>query len=133
TMTLHRAGESGGPRALEDIGPYTVWRITNSSGDVLDEYVKLHRPGLDAARRHLILQHYGAPTPYIDVTRDIRVAEWFAFNRIKVEDTGLATNGVVDPPYRDPAVLVFLALDGLAPVVDTERLTTPHESLRPHR
>ena len=84
-------------------------------------------------RRNLILQHYGAPTPFVDVTHDIRVAEWFALNQISVQESGLSTSGMVASPFRASAIFVFLALDGLAPIVDTERLTTPEESLRPHR
>lgn len=133
TMTLYMGGQSGGLRAFEDMGPYTVWRVTDTDGAVLDEYVKLHRPGHDNVRRNLILQHYGAPTPFVDVTHDIRVAEWFALNQISVQEGGLSMSGMVDSPFRHSAIFVFLALDGLVPIVDTERLTTPEESLRPHR
>jgi hypothetical protein len=133
TMTLHLAGQSGGLRALEDLGPYTIWRVTDADGAVLDEYVKYHRPGHDSVRRHLILQHYGAPTPFVDVTHDVRIAEWFALHQISVQEDGLSSGGMVDPPYREPAIFVFLTLDGLVPIVDTGQLTTPEEALRPHR
>jgi hypothetical protein len=133
TMQLFMAGSSGQKRAFEDTGPATLWTITDSDGVVLDRYVKLHRPGHDNVRRNLILQHYGAPTPFIDVTHDIRVAEWFALNRVDVEEDGLSTSGMVGQPFREPAIFVFLVLDGLTPIVDTEALTTPDEALRPHR
>jgi len=133
TMTMYMAGKSGGPRAFEDMGPYSVYRVTGTDGALHDEYVKFHRPGHDSVRRNLILQHYGAPTPFVDVTHDIRVAEWFALNQMSVQSNGLSTSGMVDAPFRSSAIFVFFALDGLVPIVDTEQLTTEAESLRPHR
>jgi hypothetical protein len=133
TMTMHHAGGSQGARALEDIGPYTLWTVTGADGAVIDRYQKFHRPGHDSVRRNLILQHYGAPTSFIDVTRDVTVAEWFAFNRITVGPNGLTTSGLTIAPYRESAIFVFMVLDGLAPIVNTEQLTTAEEALRPHR
>jgi hypothetical protein len=133
TMELFATGSSGPRRAFEDMGPAVLWTITDAEGVVLDRYVKLHRLGHDSVRRNLILQHYGAPTPFIDVTHDIRVAEWFALNRINVREYGLATSGMVGQPFRESAIFVFLVLDGLTPIVDTEELATPEEALRPHR
>jgi hypothetical protein len=34
-------------------------------------------------RLNTILQHYGAPTHYINLTHDFRVAAWFALHRAK--------------------------------------------------
>ncbi len=133
TMSLHMGGFSGEQRAFEDLQPYTVWNVTDHSGEVVDTYVKLHRPGHDSVRRNLILQHYGAPTSYIDVTRDIRVAEWFALNRISIGHDGLSISDRVERPHRTAAIFVFTVMDGLAPVVDTASLTTEEEALRPHR
>lgn len=133
TMTMQFAGSSDGPRAFQDNGPYTVWTVTGPDGEVIDRYQKFHRPGHDSVRRNLILQHYGAPTTFIDVTHDVSVAEWFAFNKISVDSNGLTTSGNVVAPYRNPTIFVFLVLDGLAPVVNTEQLITEEEALRPHR
>jgi hypothetical protein len=133
TMALHFAGASNETRAFKDMGPCTVWTVTAPDGSVIDQYQKFHRPGHDSVRRNLILQHYGAPTSFIDVTHEVRVAEWFAFNRIAVDPSGLTTSGAEAAPHSNSAIFVFLVLDGLAPVVNTEQLTTEEEALRPHR
>jgi hypothetical protein len=121
------------PRAFDGVEPHSVWTITGSDGTVIDTYVKRHNLAFDNVRRNLVLQHYGAPTPYIDVTHDIKVAEWFAFNKITVEPTGLSTSGEVPAPFNDSAIYVLLVPEGLAPMVDTGQLVTPDQALRPHR
>ncbi len=128
------AGDSSDlPRAFDGVEPHSVLTVTGSDGSVIDTYVKRHNLGFGNVRRNLILQHYGAPTPYIDVTRDIRVAEWFAFNKITVEPTGLSTSGMLPAPFSGSAIYVFFVPEGLAPMVDTEHLVTPDQALRPHR
>jgi hypothetical protein len=127
---------SGGPtanRALEDMGPYTRYEVIDSEGNLLDEYIKQHRPGYDTVRRNLVLQHYGAPTPYIDVTDGIRIAEWFALNTLTINADGLSTIGTLKAPFRKSAIFVFLVLQDLAPIVDTVALVDTNKSLRPHR
>lgn len=133
SMSFHMAGDKEGPRGFEDMGPYTVWQGTTADGKIFDRYMKRHRPGHDSVRRSLILQHYGSPTPFIDVTYDIRVAEWFAFNSVRVGNDGLTTSGQIDVRSGKPAIFAFLVLDGLAPLIATEHLVTPEEALRPHR
>ncbi|MES2940171.1 MAG: FRG domain-containing protein [Pseudomonadota bacterium] len=120
-------------RAFHGVGLESVWTVTGADGTVQDRYVKRHALGRDDVRRNLVLQHYGAPTSYVDVTRDIKVAEWFAFNKITVEETGLSASGMLRAPFRDPVIFVFLVPQGMAPLVDTEHLTSPGEALRPHR
>jgi len=133
TFELYFSGDSGSSRIAQDLGPSTKWTITDAAGNLLDEYIKLHRPGFDTVRRNLILQHYGAPTPFVDVTHDILIAEWFALNRVTIGADGLSTSGMVEAPFDEPIIYVFLVLDGLTPFVNTEELVTPEQSLRPHR
>jgi hypothetical protein len=130
---LYFLGDSGDSRIAQDLGPATKWTITDTTGAVLDEYIKLHRPGFDSVRRNLVLQHYGAPTPFVDVTHDIRIAEWFALNQIGIAKDGLSTSGRVGSPFSKSIIFAFLVLDGLTPFVNTEELVTPEQSLRPHR
>jgi len=121
------------PRAFDGVEPHSVWTVTNPNGSVIDTYVKRHNLAFGNVRRNLVLQHYGAPTPYIDVTRDIRVAEWFAFNKMTVEPNGLSTSGMLPTPFSDSAIYAFLVPEGLVPMVETESLVTPDQALRPHR
>ena len=132
TMSLSFSGDAAGGRAFSDMGPTTHWRITTSDGELIDENVKHCRPGHETARRNLVLQHYGAPTALVDVTRDVRVAAWFATNQLTVGQDGLSDAGELT--NLDGAVIyVFLALDGLTPVIETGQLVRPDEALRPHR
>lgn len=124
---------NSGSRMFKDLGPFSRITITDTRGAVIDQYIKIHRPGFDTVRRNLILQHYGAPTPFVDVTHDIRIAEWFALNRISIGDKGLSTGAKVKAPFVDSIIYAFLVLDGLTPFVNTEQLVTPEQSLRPHR
>jgi hypothetical protein len=62
-----------------------------SIGD-FDEYapMMMNFLGTDAAYRHAVLQHYGAPTPTLDVTFDPLIALWFATHVFRSEGSGLA-------------------------------------------
>jgi hypothetical protein len=132
-MAMSFGGSSNQHRALDDLGPYTTWTISDSKGNTIDQYVKTYQLARDNIRRHLLLQHYGAPTPFVDVTRDPRIALWFALNHITVEKDGLAVSGRVEAPFDKAVIYVFLTLDGLAPVVKSEELIAPESALRPHR
>lgn len=133
SIAMAFSGERQPIRAFDDLGPYNEWTITDRDGNVTDRYIKKFRPGHDSVRRSLILQHYGAPTAFVDVTRDVRIAEWFALRKITVDSHGLSSSGRVDPPFSDPAIYVFLVPDGMVPVVHTESLVREDEALRPHR
>lgn len=133
TMQASFAGTAEVERAFADVGARTRWTIRDAAGTLLDEYVKVHRLGHDNVRRNLVLQHYGAPTPYVDVTRDIRVAEWFALHQFSVDGEGVARSQPLAGAAGGPCIFVFLVPEGMAPLVDTEALTRPEEALRPHR
>lgn len=133
TIGLAFGGNSGPNPAFEDLGPYTTYVIKDAEGRLVDEYIKRHYPGRDSVRRNLILQHYGAPTPYVDVTHDIRVAEWFALNDLAILSDGQLKSEIVKAPFRKPAIFVFLVLGDLSPIIDTQDLVEPSKSLRPHR
>lgn len=126
-------GDAGQKRGFEDLRPRTEWIITLPDGTVWDRYTKLLRPGQDSVRQNLVLQHYGAPTPFVDVTRDIRVAEWFALDRLHVDAHGVLTAERATGRSHAPVIYVLFSLEDLTPLVDTAELVTAEESLRPHR
>src|SRR6266404_429179 len=69
----------------DDHGPYGVGPgpITGHGfgySDSFDEFAiaQMNFLGESADHRHAVLQHYGAPTPALDITFDVRIALWFA-------------------------------------------------------
>jgi FRG domain len=133
TSSFAFSGRPASNRAFADMGPYMTYKATDGYGEILDEYVKRLRPAQDSVRRNLILQHYGAPTSFVDVTHDIKIAEWFALNKLRTSAVGLSTAGTVKAPFRNPAIFVFLVPCDLAALVDTADLVDSNQSLRPHR
>jgi hypothetical protein len=72
-------------------------------------------------------QHYGLPTPALDVTRDARVALWFALHSI----TGVGPNtSVVSPASGSDGVVYVIAGD---PGQYFGEKLTGEKALRPHR
>lgn len=68
-----------------DFGPYglppsPVPGHGFGSIDSFDEFgiAEMHFLGESDHHRHAVLQHYGAPTPVLDITFDPRIALWFA-------------------------------------------------------
>jgi hypothetical protein len=102
--------------------------LRQAHGRLSDEQV-----AATSVRRNLVLQHYGAPTPYIDVTHDIRVAAWFALNKLTTLPDGRLRSEIVQVPFRECAIFGFLVFGDLLPIIDTVELVQPNESLRPHR
>jgi hypothetical protein len=126
-------GETPGNPMFEDLGPTSRFTVYDAANNVIDEYVKVHRPGQDAARRALVLQHYGAPTPFVDVTRDIRVAEWFAVNRLQIGPEGITDTHPVESMSGDPVIFALLVPAGMGSFANTDELVEEAQSPRPHR
>lgn len=137
TASMYMAGR---PHAdvpgLRDLGPYTRVEVRAPDGALIDEYLKLYHPSLQGARQMLLLQHYGCPTPWIDVTHDPAVAMWFALHTVtKVSTATLkatrkyALHG--SPPPRWPVIYVFLLHERRHPITDTSKILDSTEFLRP--
>lgn len=119
-------------RGLEGLTARSHWKVQNDEGRIVDEFIKEFHPARDAVRAHLVLQHYGAPTPFLDVTRSVRVAEWFATNTIHVDPSGVMTSSD-SGPTQEAVIYALFVVDGLVPFVDTSELVSPDQALRPHR
>jgi hypothetical protein len=95
------------------------------SGPVLHRFTDKDDPV-----RHAILQHYGAPTPALDVSYDPRVAFWFATNRFRSDPSGIARYY----PSKEIGV-VYLIDTANATIVDLRQgdETLPTAGLRARR
>ena len=110
----------------------TVTKYFDEHGTSLGTSEKGHRPVHEDSRRNLILQHYGAPTPVVDVTSDHRVAEFFAFTKLQTQsDGGMTCQSVTD--VSSSVLYVLFVPEGMAPLYRSDVLLPPSEALRPAR
>ena len=125
------APDSSDPRSLEN----EMRSVTNhydAQGNLLGTSEKGHRLVHEDSRRNLILQHYGAPTPVVDVTSDHRVAEFFAFTKLQTgNDGGMRCEAVTD--LSASVLYVLFVPEGMAPLYRSENLLPQEEALRPSR
>ncbi|HTB73649.1 MAG TPA: FRG domain-containing protein, partial [Polyangiaceae bacterium] len=120
---------------IDDLGPYFLIEVIGADGKALDRYIKLHHPGLHGFRRSLLLQHYGCPTSWLDITHDPGMALWFAVHEMRKRDDGnfLARRVSAPDPSGWPTVYVFLLNSKLHPVIDTAAALRDSRALRPQR
>jgi len=108
---------------ISDLGPYSIFEVTDSGGRILDTYVKLHHPALAGARKMILLQHYGCKTPWIDITHDAETALWFALHELSLTAPDVYRADRVAAKSVDqskwPTVYVFVLHPKHHPVVDT--------------
>lgn len=71
-------------------------------------YIGYDHRNIEDKRRdfYALLQHYGAPTKYLDVTYDLRIALWFAIHQQRPLDERRVTYEVTDT--GENAIYVFL-------------------------
>jgi hypothetical protein len=126
------------PRQSSDQGVpclITWWVLDNQDRPVATIYQR-HSAGWSSVKRSLLLQHYGCPTAALDVTRNPRVAAWFALHRLEGKH-GLLAASPVEWPRRDPTswptIYVFFTLERALSVIDSARLLEDTDALRPVR
>jgi hypothetical protein len=110
------------PGHFEELGLSTM--LLDSEGN---EEVNDSRPGFGGLQRSFFFQHYGLPSPVLDITHSLDVALFFAQNRVR--EGRMVPIGSDDHP-----VLYLLALD---PTIDrclySAQLLRDHKLLRPIR
>jgi len=98
---------------------------------------RTNQQGITSYQRGLLLQQYGAPSAYLDVTSDPLIAAWFATHKCEMLSPGMMT-------FRDyawnnpspecwPTVYVFPLVDGLHPLMKLEAIMAGSNALRPSR
>jgi hypothetical protein len=93
--------------------------------------------GISSYQRGLLLQQYGAPSAYLDITSDPIVAAWFSVHSCSNnEDKKLIFQSYSweDPdPACWPTIFVFPLVKGLHPYLDLASILAGSDALRPER
>jgi len=92
--------------------------------------------GLESYQRGLILQQYGAPSAYLDITHDYNVAAWFATNKCYISNGKMSYNDYCwhgKPPEEWPTIYVFPLVKGLHTYLDLGSILTGSGAKRPER
>ncbi len=97
----------------------------------------ISREGLGAYQRGLVLQQYGAPSAFLDITSDELIAAWFAVNSCQLSaDSKMKYSGhswVGDDARLWPTIFVFPLVKGLHPFLNLGSILEGSGALRPKR
>ncbi|MEJ7811465.1 MAG: FRG domain-containing protein [Gemmatimonadaceae bacterium] len=121
---------------VPDPGWESQWDVRDAEGRPVDRFTKAWHVGLSSYQRGLVLQHYGCPTAWLDITRDPMTALWFALH----EMTETPEGHVVKPctwegsdRARWPTVMIFTLVPGAHTFLDTGTILQGTPALRPQR
>lgn len=92
--------------------------------------------GLESYQRGLILQQYGAPSAYLDITHDYSVAAWFATKKCTVTNGKMAYSDYSwhgKTPEEWPTIYVFPLVKGLHTYLDLGSILAGSGAKRPER
>lgn len=97
----------------------------------------LSEESLTSFQRGLLLQQYGAPSAYLDITSDHTVAAWFATQRCKQSNSGRLTfnshSWTSEAQSSWPTIFVFPLTKGLHPYLNLDSILSTSKALRPIR
>lgn len=93
--------------------------------------------GLTTFQRGLLLQQYGAPSAYLDITSAPLTAAWFATNKcVQMKDGEWIFSNhkwSSENPVEWPTVFVFPLVEGVHPFLRLSSILPPDLALRPQR
>ena len=93
--------------------------------------------GLTSFQRGLLLQQYGAPSAYLDITSDSVTAAWFAVHACDQTEEGVlnfsARSWAGDEAATWPTIFVFPLAVGSHPFLDLSSILPSDLALRPKR
>jgi hypothetical protein len=135
-MSLSMSGRHPKAPQVEDIGMTTLVQYIKANGEVTYQFEKRYHFGFSSYLKGLIMQHYGAPTSWIDITRDLKIALWFASQRL-FHENGKLKSTQLDWTSNDksswPVIYVFPLIKGLHQFLDSAAMLRETDSLRPQR
>lgn len=114
--------------------------ITNNGSNVSNNKVAgvaaVDLNGLESYQRGLLLQQYGAPSAYLDITHDHTVAAWFATRKCSMSDGKMvykehSWSGTDSDEW--PTIYVFPMVKGLHPYLDLNSILAGSDAKRPER
>jgi hypothetical protein len=94
------------------------------------------RVGLGSYQRGLLLQQYGAPSAYLDITHDYSIAAWFATRKCAMTDGKMLYSEHSwgeENPDKWPTIYVFPLVKGLHPYLDLNSILTNSGAQRAER
>lgn len=94
-----------------------------------------HR-GLESYQKGLLLQQYGAPSAYLDITSDYTVAAWFATRKCTFSEGKMVYKEHLwheKPPEEWPTIYIFPLIRGLHPYLDLTSIIADSKATRPER
>jgi hypothetical protein len=113
------------------------WQSTRTyfdeAGNVSRSDVREYEVERQELKQGLILQHYGVPSPYLDITSDPATALWFATNRYTKGKSYTEHKWEDRPAEEWPVVYVMPLFKDLDPYVNSAQLVQGTNALRPQR
>ncbi|MCK7149447.1 hypothetical protein L8O47_00745 [Enterobacter roggenkampii] len=94
--------------------------------------------GLKSYQKGLILQQYGAPSAYLDITSDVNVAIWFATNKCNMQNNKMSYdkyqfNYTNSSPEDWPTIFIFPLVKGIHPHLNLNEIFSNFKNERPAR
>ncbi|WP_157673035.1 FRG domain-containing protein [Curvibacter sp. AEP1-3] len=97
----------------------------------------LSASGLTSFQRGLVLQQYGAPSTYLDITSDPMIATWFATHKCIQDEVGVLDFSSMewsgDDTSKWPTIFVLPLVVGAHPFLDLSSILPGDVALRPKR
>lgn len=109
---------------VPDMRPSTSWTITHEDGTE-ESFVHDFFPSGEQLRKGLLLQHYGYPSPWLDITRDPEIALWFAETSCTVRPSGqyqFASSAWEQSLPAMPVIYVFALMKNHHPYLNSGEL-----------
>jgi hypothetical protein len=123
-----------GSNFVSKYDPTTIIRECNKEGELTNLKIIEWNFGLSTFKSGLLLQHYGAPTGWLDITKDPQVALWMATHRYSKDiNKYQAFSGSENLPSKWPTIFVFLLRKNRHPYLDSSSILEGTNILRPQR
>lgn len=110
---------------------------TNGKLPSINGVASVSYDGLSSYQHGLILQQYGAPSAYLDITSDHNIATWFATHSCTTNKEGkMEFSHYIskrDTPENTPTLFVFPLVKGVHPYLDLSSILSGTNALRAER
>ncbi|MDA0126333.1 MULTISPECIES: FRG domain-containing protein [Vibrio] len=106
----------------------------NEQAPLINGVSSVTSEGLRSYQHGLVLQQYGAPSAYLDITKDHNIAAWFATHRCQNNEQGKMEFTAYNPSNEQPedmrTIFVFPLVKGVHPYLDLNSILSESEALR---
>lgn len=111
--------------------------VNSQNNKSIEKCSALTDKALVSYQRGLLLQQYGAPSAYLDITSDFKIAAWFAVHKCvgsaegKMQYENYSWEGSESENW--PTIFLFLLVKGVHPYMDLASILSTDNALRPAR